>query len=131
MTAKSHSHLFTADSANRTLPLLKLIVGDIVHLMAERAERIQEQASREADRDLTEPLEAEYRQRLEKLEAEMEPVGCRLEDASLGLVDFPAEIEGQRVFLCWKLGEDEVRYYHELDLGFLERKPIPVSEEVG
>ena len=45
-------------------------------------------------------------------------------DPETGLVDFPGEIEGRSVFLCWRLGEDEVAWYHEENAGFTSRKPL-------
>jgi hypothetical protein len=47
-----------------------------------------------------------------------------LRDPETGLVDFPAEREGQRVFLCWRLGEDRVAHWHPLDTGFSGRRPL-------
>jgi hypothetical protein len=47
-----------------------------------------------------------------------------LRDPETGLVDFPGEREGRRVWLCWQLGEDEVGHWHELDVGFVGRKPL-------
>jgi hypothetical protein len=41
-----------------------------------------------------------------------------------GLVDFPAQREGEEILLCWRLGEDEVAYWHPLEEGFAGRKPI-------
>jgi hypothetical protein len=50
--------------------------------------------------------------------------GILLRDPETGLVDFPAEREGQRVFLCWRLGEDRVGWYHDEQTGFSGRKPL-------
>jgi hypothetical protein len=47
-----------------------------------------------------------------------------LRDPETGLVDFPGEREGRRVWLCWLLGEDEVGHWHELDVGFIGRQPL-------
>jgi hypothetical protein len=44
-----------------------------------------------------------------------------------GLVDFPTIVDGRRAFLCWKLGEAEVSYWHELDAGFAGRQPLAVT----
>jgi hypothetical protein len=49
--------------------------------------------------------------------------GILLRDPETGLVDFPADREGRRVFLCWRLGEDRVHWYHEEHSGFSGRKP--------
>jgi hypothetical protein len=50
--------------------------------------------------------------------------GILLRDPETGLVDFPADHEGRRVYLCWRLGEDDVAWYHELSSGFTGRKPL-------
>jgi hypothetical protein len=50
--------------------------------------------------------------------------GILLRDPDTGLVDFPADREGRRVFLCWRLGEDHVAWFHEEQSGFSGRKPI-------
>ncbi len=50
--------------------------------------------------------------------------GILLRDAQTGLVDFPAVHEGRRVFLCWRLGEDEVNWFHEEHGGLGGRKPL-------
>jgi hypothetical protein len=50
--------------------------------------------------------------------------GILLRDPDTGLVDFPAEHDGRRVFLCWRLGEEEVAWFHEERGGFGGRKPL-------
>jgi hypothetical protein len=50
--------------------------------------------------------------------------GILLRDPETGLVDFPGEVEGRQVFLCWRVGEDEVAWYHEQHAGFTSRKPL-------
>jgi hypothetical protein len=50
--------------------------------------------------------------------------GILLRDPQTGLVDFPADVDGRRVFLCWRLGEDEVAWYHDEDSGFAGRRPL-------
>jgi hypothetical protein len=50
--------------------------------------------------------------------------GIVLRDPETGLVDFPATIDGRRVFLCWRLGEDRVAWYHEQQTGFTGRRPL-------
>jgi hypothetical protein len=50
--------------------------------------------------------------------------GILLRDPDTGLVDFPAERDGRRVFLCWKLGEEHVGWYHEATGGFGGRRPL-------
>ncbi len=50
--------------------------------------------------------------------------GILLRDPETGLIDFPAERDGGRVLLCWRLGEDEVAWYHDEQTGFSGRKPL-------
>jgi hypothetical protein len=57
---------------------------------------------------------------LEKIQA----TGCVVKDLEVGLLDFPARINGEAVYLCWRLGEDRIRFYHSQDEGFAGRKPI-------
>jgi hypothetical protein len=50
--------------------------------------------------------------------------GILLRDPDTGLIDFPAQHDGEDVFLCWRLGEDDVAYYHGVHSGFSGRKPL-------
>ena len=50
--------------------------------------------------------------------------GILLRDPDTGLIDFPAERDGEQVFLCWRLGEGDVEYYHGVHSGFAGRKPL-------
>ena len=59
---------------------------------------------------------------------EVTELGVEVKDIDEGLVDFPALREGEPVLLCWKLGEDEIRYWHTLEGGFAGRHPLPLDE---
>ena len=59
----------------------------------------------------------------DSLEA-IEDLGAQPKDLDTGLVDFPSIVDGQQVLLCWKLGEDSIRYYHGYEEGFSGRKPL-------
>ena len=50
--------------------------------------------------------------------------GILIRDPETGLIDFPAERDGRRVFLCWRLGEDRVGWYHDEETGFSGRQPL-------
>ena len=64
--------------------------------------------------------EEAVRSALEQIQA----TGCVVKDLDVGLLDFPARINNQEVYLCWRLGEDRIRFYHRQDEGFSARKPI-------
>ena len=67
---------------------------------------------------------------IEELDAivqEIEDSGAHLKDVQLGLVDFPAERDGEIVYLCWQFGEPEVAFWHRMEDGFSGRQPLPGS----
>jgi len=57
---------------------------------------------------------------LERIEA----TGCVVKDLDVGLLDFPALVGDEEVYLCWRLGEDRIRFWHRQDEGFAGRKPL-------
>ena len=56
---------------------------------------------------------------------EIHELGAIVKDPDEGLVDFPARHDGEDVLLCWRVGEDEVAWWHTLEDGFAGRKPLP------
>jgi hypothetical protein len=50
--------------------------------------------------------------------------GCIIKDLDVGLLDFPSRINNEEVYLCWRLGEDRIRFYHRQDEGFAGRKAL-------
>jgi hypothetical protein len=58
--------------------------------------------------------------------ARIHELGALVKDLDDGLVDFPAKREGEDVLLCWRLGEDELAFWHGLDEGYSGRKPLPL-----
>ena len=61
----------------------------------------------------------------------IQETGCVVKDLDLGLVDFPSLLKGEEVYLCWKLGEERIGYWHGIEEGFSGRKPLnePGTEE--
>jgi hypothetical protein len=53
--------------------------------------------------------------------------GAEVKDLDEGLIDFPALRHGETVLLCWKLGEDEIRYWHTVEGGFAGRQELPLE----
>lgn len=62
--------------------------------------------------------------RLRQAVSQFEEIGCHVKDLDIGLVDFPTVFRGVEVYLCWKLGEPRIAYWHGTDEGFRGRKPI-------
>jgi len=56
--------------------------------------------------------------------AEIDSIGVQVKDLNIGLLDFPCEVEGQIILLCWKLGEKTITHWHGVQEGFAGRKPI-------
>jgi len=61
---------------------------------------------------------------LNSLGEQMNELGCELKDIDQGLIDFRTEMDGREVYLCWKLGEERVEWWHELHTGFAGRQPL-------
>ncbi len=113
---------FTPAQANRTLPLVRRIVADILG----KGLALKELASPEGSPNPPASQEA-LEEELGELVAELEKIGCYFKDWNfeLGLVDFPAEIEGKPVLLCWRSDEKRVSNYHTYEAGYGGRRPIP------
>lgn len=126
--------LFTADQANRTLPLVSRIVRDIVTLYPRWRDRVGEieliaaGANAGAPNPRRDELEREAQALAEEIDGcirELQVLGVEYKmPFDAGLVDFPGEMGGRPVYLCWQLGEDAVRHWHDRDAGFAGRQPI-------
>jgi hypothetical protein len=62
--------------------------------------------------------------RMQRDVAQIDEWGISLRDIATGLVDFPALANGRPIWLCWRLGEDEINWWHENEVGFEQRKPL-------
>ena len=58
---------------------------------------------------------------IDQFQGELDALGIQLKDRRIGLIDFPSEMDGRRVLLCWRLGEPSVQYWHDLAAGFARR----------
>jgi hypothetical protein len=126
---------FSLEEANKALPLVKAIVSDIVR-QYRLVEGLQQRLS-SVHRDRRRPSEDLYSEELahsqNELEAEEEKLRTFIEElknlgvelkSEDGLCDFRSMMDGREVYLCWRLGEPEVMYWHELDAGFAGRQPL-------
>ena len=59
----------------------------------------------------------------------LESTGVVVKSIEQGLLDFPAKRFDEEIWLCWKYGETEIKFWHEKDSGFMGRKPLEVSDE--
>jgi hypothetical protein len=125
--------LFTVEQANRTLPLVRKIVEDVVQQHRRWREAILEldlvasSAHPDEPRERAEVLEREAQRLAREIDGyqrELDALGIQLKDRRLGLVDFPSELGGRHVLLCWRQGEPEVQYWHEIDAGYSGRQPL-------
>ncbi|WP_022798917.1 DUF2203 domain-containing protein [Thermus islandicus] len=117
--------IFTKEEADALLPELRRVLGE----MRQAREELKEAQKRlpEARGLLRRALEEEARFLLGTLEADaryLASLGVFLKDLDRGLVDFPARLGGEVVFLCWQEGEPEVAHYHPLSGGYAERRPL-------
>ena len=67
---------------------------------------------------------AKAEQRAKDSLAEIGSIGVQVKDLDMGLLDFPCEVEGQTILLCWRLGEKSITHWHGTQEGFAGRKPI-------
>jgi len=126
---------FTLAEANRTLPLVKRIVQDIMTVYPEwqdlvaRYELIAAQARPDWGESREQlALKAEIDTVAGKINSylqELEQLGCEFKGPDQGLVDFHGRLDGREILWCWKLGEDRIAHWHELDAGFAGRQAIP------
>lgn len=118
------------------MPLVRAIVGDLSRLSHDVVERRQRVALLRSGRDPdnNDPYSEELAQIEDELEKqtrelqsyvdELRALGIEPKDGLNGIIDFPALMDGRRVYLCWQLGEPEVLYWHEIDGGFAGRQPL-------
>ncbi|HEY8256694.1 MAG TPA: DUF2203 domain-containing protein [Gemmatimonadales bacterium] len=129
--------LFTLEEAERTLPLVKRIVHDLtVEYPAWRAAvgrfEILTGGARADWGETQELIEARdevstHAERINRYLQELEAVGCVFKGFEAGLVDFYSLREDRPIFLCWRLGEERITHWHEVESGFAGRQPIDRS----
>jgi hypothetical protein len=127
MTQTRRKRYYTPDEANRTLPLIRSIVREVMETTAGIKDLAHEVAGAEPTPVRRAQIEAEVesrRERLEELQRELAALGIELKDPEKGLVDYWARRGGREVYLCWQFGEESVLHWHDLRSGFGGRKPI-------
>lgn len=129
--------IFTLTEAERTRrevePMLieamnsRRKLGEVDSQLAEIGSRIMLMGGIKVDYNHATKLRAQHNRMSNNLRESLEGIeatGCVVKDLDVGLLDFPARIDGEAVYLCWKLGEDRIRFFHRQDEGFKGRKPL-------
>jgi hypothetical protein len=126
---------FTREQADTLLPQVEPLLREIQALRlaaAELAARLATQREKVAGnghlpqddqrqtRDDLDGINQRIAARMEEIQAQ----GILVKDLDTGLIDFPTLRDGREVYLCWKLGEDRVRWWHPIETGFAGRQPL-------
>ncbi len=123
----------TVDEANRTLPLVRRIVADILsshrklQKLADAYRSIEgETAEEQARRDQMSDELQELTNAVNRYVDELQEIGVLFKGFDEGLVDFYSMLDGRAIFLCWKYGEGEVEWWHEIEAGYTGRRRLPL-----
>ncbi len=130
----SHDKLFSLDDANALIPQLELVMEkmqrlgmkvreEVATLARERGQPGLPDLSTQQVLRLRPPLRPLFEEMAQAVQ-EIEKYGCYFKGLELGLVDFPAELGGEIVELCWQYGEKEIAFYHRRAEGFAGRRPL-------
>ncbi len=129
MTAPHTATLWTAERANRALPLVRRIADDLVRTYGEWRTLLGQFdiASSGLDTAEAERLQREIQRAASDIEGflgELSALGIECKSVESGLFDFPSERDGRVVYLCWRHGERAVTHWHEVEAGFAGRQEI-------
>ena len=131
---------FTPEEANAALAEVRPLVEEMVERRRAHAAALERQEELEGHirgngGGIPPATLAEAAAEIERIARELARVvdeigehGAEVKDLDEGLIDFPALRRGETVLLCWKLGEDEIRYWHGLEDGFAGRRPLPLED---
>lgn len=120
---------FTLPQANAIVIAIRPLVGEILRLRDAIIQRqaevwpVIERAIGNGGNRAASQMAQEF-DRLDRLVREIQATGAILKDLNLGLVDFPALREGREIYLCWKYGEGEIRFWHEVEDGYAGRQSV-------
>ena len=122
---------FSLQEANQTLNVIRPLMAEIQsirnNIIAHQPEAwpaIEKSAGNGGNPTLSK-LVNDF-DRLDKLLHKILETGAEVKDINIGLLDFPALREGHEVYLCWKYGEGQIAFWHEVEAGFAGRQPIEI-----
>lgn len=120
---------FSVEEANQVVRQIQPLLSKILEIRQRVLERrpeliplLQKVRGNGGNRQASELVD-EFR-RLEELVEQIQASGAIVKDINQGLIDFPHWRDGREVYLCWQFGEDEIRYWHEIDAGYAGRQPL-------
>jgi hypothetical protein len=126
---------FSVNDANKILPIViekfnysKMLKNEIIKMEQQLNLNFSAKTSLEeytTQKQKFNTIVTKFYQSIEDLES----IGVVLKGLEQGLLDFPAKRFDEEIWLCWKEGETEIKFWHEKDSGFMGRKPISVSNE--
>jgi hypothetical protein len=126
---------YTPQEANKVLPEVKRKFNLIVAIR-DQIVNAQEELQRMLDSDSSLEKYMVKKQELNiamsnlyKAIEDLESMGIMIKSVDEGLLDFPSMRFNEEVWLCWKAGEEQVKFWHGKDEGFVGRKPLPISDE--
>ena len=128
---------FNLDEARSHIPTLERTIAEAVaskgvyekteHFQQALAQRIMVMGGILVDVELVErnkTLREKSGERLKSAVEEIQEIGCIIKDLDAGLVDFPTLLSGEEVYLCWRMGETDIQFWHSVHEGFAGRKEI-------
>jgi len=129
------THYFTLEEAEALLPTITLLLHKIqdernkMHVLEGELEELQLQSMGNGHhlQGRIQRLHQEVLKAVQSLQQAIEALqeaGCELKDPDTGLIDFLSLRDNREVYLCWRLGEDRIRFWHDLDTGFAGRQPL-------
>ncbi len=128
---------FTLQQAEKLLPEVESALREAMALKAEYQQAVDawQSSSRriammggtqvDPSKSLDQKQQREaHAHRLKAAIEKIQDIGCVVKDLDIGLIDFPTMLNGVEVYLCWKMGEAAIQFWHGVDEGFRGRKPI-------
>ena len=120
---------FTIDEANALIPRLEMLMERLQRTVLVVRSAVHEAEAEPEVRTTVDVLRvrpelAPYVSEIEGTVAEIEQLGCQFKGIDLGLVDFPTEIDGKTVLLCWQYGEKSIGFWHTIEEGFAGRRAL-------
>ncbi len=120
---------FNLEKANQVVVQIRPMIAELLELRSEITEKqpqawpMIEKAAGNGGGKVASELVLSFN-RIEKLVRAIQMTGAILKDINSGLVDFPALREGREVYLCWRYGEPDIQFWHDIEAGFAGRQPI-------